>query len=85
MPENQKSITREEFLLELDQLLGLSPGTLRGDEKLDELPNWDSMTLIGVIVMVESTNDMRITPDQVVGCSTVADLLKFAQVGDRSS
>lgn len=30
-------MTREEFLSELDELVELEPGTLRGPEKLEEL------------------------------------------------
>ena len=35
-------MTRDEFLLEMDETLGLPAGTLRGHEKLEELENWDS-------------------------------------------
>lgn len=73
-------MTREEFLLEMDEILGLRAGTLRGDEKLDELQNWDSTALVGLIVLAENANQTYISPDQVVGCSTVADLLRLAKV-----
>ena len=85
MAENRKLITREEFLLEMDQILGLRAGTLRGDEKLEELENWDSTALISLIVLTEASNNAHISPDQVVGCSTVADLLRLAQVDGSSS
>jgi len=78
-------MTRKEFLLEMDEILGLRAGTLRGDEKLEELENWDSMALIGLIVLAETTNNAQISPDQVVGCSTVADLLRLARVEDSSA
>jgi acyl carrier protein len=78
-------MTREEFLLEMDEILGLRAGTLRGDEKLDELQNWDSTSLITLIVLAETANDAQISPDQVVGCSTVADLLRLAGVSGNSS
>ena len=85
MPENRETMTREEFLLEMDEILGLRAGTLRGDEKLDELQNWDSTSLITLIVLAETANDAQISPDQVVGCSTVADLLRLAGVSGNSS
>jgi acyl carrier protein len=78
-------MTREEFLLEMDEILGLRAGTLRGDEKLEELKTWDSTALIGLIVLAETNNSARISPDQVVDCSTVADLLRLAQVEGSSS
>lgn len=85
MLENGKTMTRREFLLEMDGILGLRAGTLRGDEKLDELQNWDSTALVELIVLAETTNDAEITPDQVVDCSTVADLLRLARVDGSSS
>lgn len=80
MPENQKEMTRDEFLLGIDEILGLRPGTLRGDEKLEELQNWDSTALIQVIVLAEAANSKEITPDQIVNCSTVTDLMRVAGV-----
>jgi acyl carrier protein len=85
VPENRNSMTREEFLLEMDQILGLRAGTLRGEEKLEELQNWDSTALISLIVLAEQSNQAQISPDQVVGCSTVADLLRLARVDGTSS
>jgi acyl carrier protein len=78
-------MSREEFLLEMDEILGLRAGTLRGNEKLEELERWDSTALISLIVLAETNNDAQISPDQVVGCSTVADLLRLAQVDGASS
>jgi hypothetical protein len=82
--DNPKTMTREEFLLEMDEILGLRAGTLRGDEKLEELRNWDSTALVGLIVLAETTNNTHISPDQVVGCSTVTDLLRLARVDGNS-
>lgn len=70
---------REEFLLEIDEILGLRPGTLKGNEKLEDLENWDSTALISLIALAESRN-VSIAPEDVVDCSTVADLLRLAQV-----
>jgi acyl carrier protein len=73
-------MSREEFLLQMDEILDLKPGTLRGHEKLEDLKNWDSTALISLIVIAETTNGVPIAPDQVVGCSTVADILRLACV-----
>lgn len=78
-------MSREEFLLEMDEILDLKPGTLRGHEKLEDLKNWDSTALISLIAMAETNNSAQISPDEVVGCSTVADLLRLAQVDGSSS
>ena len=80
MHQDGKSMSRREFLLQLDAILGLKPGTLRGEEKLEDLENWDSTTLISLILLADSNNSTPISPEQVVGCSTVGDLLRLAQV-----
>lgn len=82
MEESKNSVDRDTFLLEIDEILGLRAGTLRGDEKLEDLHNWDSTALIGVIALAESVADRQISPEQVVHCSTVADLLRLAGVDD---
>jgi acyl carrier protein len=73
-------MTRDEFLLQMDEILDLPAGTVRGDEKLEDLANWDSTSLITFIAMVETTNGVNISPGQIVTCSTVADLLHLARV-----
>jgi len=79
--DNQaKPLTRKEFLSQLDEILGLRPGTLRGDEKLEDLENWDSTALVSLVALADSHNNVQISPEQIVGCSTIADLLRLAQV-----
>lgn len=73
-------MSRKEFLLEMEEILGLRAGTLRGDEKLEDLENWDSTALVSLIVLAETSNNTTISPDQVVGCSTVGDLLRLARI-----
>lgn len=85
MQQDRKPVTRDEFLLQMDEILGLRPGTLRGDEKLEDLESWDSTALISLIILAESNNNVHISPDQVVGCSSVADLLRLARVDGSSS
>ena len=76
-PHTNTAMTRDQFLLEMDEILGLNPGTLKGHEKLEELENWDSTTLVSLIAVAESYSNVEITLDQVVSCSTVEDLLRL--------
>jgi hypothetical protein len=78
-------MNRDQFLLEMDEILDLPSGTLRGHEKLEELQNWDSTSLITFIAMAESNNGVSISPGQIVTCSTVADLLRLARAESSSS
>jgi len=64
----------------MDDILGLPEGTLRGNEKLEELENWDSTSLITLIALADSSAGVNISPAQVVNCLTVADLLRVARI-----
>ena len=48
-------MNRDEFLLEMDEILDLPAGTLRGHERLEELQNWDSTSLITFIAWRKPT------------------------------
>jgi len=78
-------MTREEFLLELDTILDLPAGTLKGHEKLEKLEQWDSTALMGFIALADTNNGARVSPRQIVNCSTIADLLSLAGVAGSSS
>jgi acyl carrier protein len=73
-------MTHDDFLLQMDEILGLPGGTVQAHQKLEELENWDSTALISFIVLAETNSSVSISPDQIVSCSTVADLLRLAQV-----
>ena len=78
-------MTRNEFLLEMDEILLLPPGTLRGHEKLEELENWDSTSLITFIALADAHSGVNISPAQIVNCSTVTDLLRLARADGNPS
>jgi len=78
-------MTRTEFLLEMDNILALPPGTLRGNEQLEELENWDSTSLITFIALADENSGVTISPAQIVNCSTVADLLRLARAEESRS
>ena len=85
MGQDRKPMSRKEFLLQMDEILDLKPGTLQGHERLEDLKNWDSTALISLIVLADDNNGVPIAPEQVVGCSTVADLLRLARVENNPS
>jgi acyl carrier protein len=72
-------MTRAEFLSEMNEILNLPAGTLQGHEKLEELENWDSTSLITFIALADAHSGVSISPAQVVNCSTVGDLLRLAR------
>jgi len=77
-------MTKQEFLLEMDTILDLPAHTLRGNEQLEDLKNWDSTALVAIIVLAESASSVQISPAQIVNCSSVADILRIAGVAESS-
>ena len=78
-------MTREEFCIEMDEILGLPGGTIRGDEKLEELPNWDSTALVSFLVLAESNGGRSVSLADVASCVTVTDLLRLGRIEERIS
>jgi len=78
-------MSREEFLIHLDEVLDLPAGSLSGPEKLAELGQWDSTAMIGFIALADDHNGSRPSPRRIADCVTVEDLLRLAQVPGGSS
>ena len=77
-------MTREEFFAELEEILELPAGTVKGPEKLEDLEQWNSVAMIGFIALADTNNGTRISPRHIVNCATIEDLLKLAKVGGAS-
>jgi acyl carrier protein len=73
------AMSKDEFLSQMDEILGLPVGTIRGHEKLEELDNWDSTALVSFIALADTASGVDIPLEQIVNCSTVADLVRLAQ------
>ena len=46
-----------------------------GDTKLADLPEWDSLAALGVIVMCDTDYGVTITGNDLKDCATVGDIL----------
>ncbi|MBK5294520.1 MAG: acyl carrier protein [Acidobacteriia bacterium] len=69
---------RQTFLLQLDELLSLPAGTLKGPEKLETFEMWDSLATVNVIALANEHFDVTLSPRQIAGCTTVDELLALA-------
>lgn len=65
---------RNEFLLLLDELLELEPGTVKGSETLDSIESWNSLAVISFMALVDEHFGISLQPQQIAACTTVADL-----------
>ena len=76
----KKTMTRQEFLRSMDQLVELPRGTLKGHEKLEDLEQWNSLAMISFIALADTNSRVSVSPTQLMACLTVSDLLNLAQV-----
>jgi acyl carrier protein len=74
-------LKRNEFLLLLDELLELEPGTVKGSETLDSLESWNSLAVISFMALVDEHFGVSLQLRQIAACTTVADLTGL--LGDR--
>lgn len=67
-------MTRSEFCSRLESMLELEPGTIKGEELLQELPGWDSMAVLSFIAMADSELGQSVQAKALSDCHTVGDL-----------
>lgn len=72
---------RTEFLLSLDELLELEPGTVQGSETLERLEGWNSLAIISLMALMDERFGVTLQPRRIAACTTVADLV--ALLGDQ--
>ena len=71
-------MNRTEYLRQLDELLELEPGTLQGDETLEDLDGWGSLAVLGYMAVVNENYGFIVSPTQINSCLKVSDLLDLA-------
>lgn len=72
-------MNRQEFLNNLEEILELDDNTLKGDEVLMELEQWDSLAFLSVIAMADENFDIIIQGNKLEEINTVADLIALVE------
>jgi len=65
-----------QFLAELDELFELDPGSITPADHIQDITGWSSLTFMGLIALVDDELGMTLSPDTILGCATVGDLLR---------
>jgi acyl carrier protein len=72
---NQTSVlSGQEMTALLSEIIGAAPGVVRGDALLAELPGWDSLAILEVMIRMDELYDVKLSPEKFVHCRTVDDL-----------
>lgn len=69
---------KEKFAM-LEDMLELEEGTLKETTVLDNLEEWDSMTKLSLIVMMDDDFDKKISGDQIKTLKSVKDILNMME------
>ncbi len=72
---------KEAFLAELAELVEVEAGSLKPEDKLEDLENWNSMAMMGYIALADTASGKKLSPRQIRECETVADLAQLAGIG----
>lgn len=72
---------RDEFLNALEHIMELDDNTLKGNEQLIDMRQWDSIAFLSVIAMLDETFGIIIQGDKLEKITNVADLV--ALVADK--
>lgn len=70
---------KKDFLLLIDNLLTIKPGTLTGEETLQDLSMWDSLAILGFISLVDKEFHVVLSVDAINAAKTVNDLLSLLE------
>ena len=65
-------MNKDAVLLLLDEVLELSPGTLKGPESVKD---WDSIAVISLIVLADERFNRSLSASQVQACVSVDDVV----------
>lgn len=71
------NMTQEEKLALLEDMLELDPKSLTPDTDLASVEEYDSMTKLSLIVMMDDEFGKRLTGEQILKFKTVNDILEF--------
>lgn len=68
---------KQKFLLLLDELFEEDSNTLTGDERLQDIEIWDSLTALGFIALVDEQFNIILSGNDIENCETVNDLVNL--------
>lgn len=70
-------MTNEEKIAMLEDMLELDGGSLKPEMVLNEIPEYDSMAKLSLIVMMDEEFGKKLTGEQIREFKTVLDIIDF--------
>ena len=75
-------MSKVEFLNSLGEILEVPPGSLTGDERLEDLEAWTSMAMVSFMAFAHEHFRKTLSPRLFANCETVDDLGKLVGITD---
>jgi acyl carrier protein len=73
-------MNRSDFLNKLADILEVDVSQLTGPENLADVGNWDSLSIITFVAMVDSDFQLMVDPEKLQKAKTVDDLLALVDL-----
>ncbi len=70
-------MTQETKIEMLEEMLELDGGSLKPEMNLNEIPEYNSMAKLSLIVMMDEEIGKKLTGEDIQGFKTVQDILNF--------
>ena len=67
-------MNKTEFSAAVADILEISPQGLQGPEVLEDIGNWDSLSIISFVAMVDADLNQSVNPEQLKQARTLDDL-----------
>ena len=72
-------MTNAEKIALLEEVMELEEGTLQQDDVLEEYDDWDSVTILGIISLIDEEFGKTVTGKEVRDIKTVSGLLDMME------
>ena len=70
-------MTDKEKIAMLEDMLELENGTISAETKLSDIPEYDSMAKLSLIVLMDEEYGKKLTGEDIQSFNTVQDILDF--------
>jgi acyl carrier protein len=67
-------MNKHQFTCAVAEILEISPEGLSGQEELESIGNWDSLSIISFVAMVDADLNQSIDPEKLKQARTLDDL-----------
>ncbi len=75
--QTDTSLKIDQFYRKMEGLLNVPAGSVKGDQELQALKNWDSLTILEFMVLADNDFKSDVQPAEITDCRTVDDLARL--------